>query len=248
MKKYLLFFFLTLLPEVMVNADDSGSCGNNITWTYLEATKTLTFSGIGEIPGQRPWFKYNDFITKVIIEEGITSIGDGAFGNCKTCSSIKIPNSVTNIGKRAFANCSSLTSIIIPKGVSAIGEKAFEGCDALVSVTFHCREIGSWFDGCKSLKELIFGEEVTSIGVNSFRGCSGLTAITIPNSVTTIGWGAFEDCTSLTFISIPTSVISIGGSAFEKTPWYNNKPDGLLYVGKVAYKYKGTMPDNTNIV
>ena len=88
---------------------------------------------------------------------------------------------------------------------------------------------------------------VTSIGGVAFYGCSGLTSVTIPNSVTSIGSGAFDGCSALTSITIPNSVTSIGDRAFYKTSWYNNQPDGLVYAGKVAYKYKGTMPPKTSI-
>jgi hypothetical protein len=71
--------------------------------------------------------------------------------------------------------------------------------------------------------------------------------VTIGNSVTSIGESAFWCCSGLTSVTIPNSVTSIGESAFYKTAWYNNQPDGLVYAGKVAYKYKGTMPENTEI-
>ena len=89
---------------------------------------------------------------------------------------------------------------------------------------------------------------MTSIGDWAFAYCTGLSSITIPDSVTSIGERAFWGCKGLTSITIPDSVTSIGNAAFYNTAWYNNQPDGLVYVGKVAYKYKGTMPSNTSIV
>ena len=67
-------------------------------------------------------------------------------------------------------------------------------------------------------------------------------------SVTKIGYCAFYKCSSLNNIEIPNSVISIGDHAFYDTAWYNNQPDGVVYAGKVVYKYKGTMPSNTSII
>ena len=89
---------------------------------------------------------------------------------------------------------------------------------------------------------------VTSIGSCAFLECTSLTSIEIPNSVTSIGSNAFAYCTNLTSIDIPNSVTSIGGYAFYNTAWYNNQSDGLIYAGKVAYNYKGTMPQNTSII
>ena len=74
-----------------------------------------------------------------------------------------------------------------------------------------------------------------------------LTSVSIPNSVTYIGNYAFRNCTNLASISIPDSVTYIGSDAFENTAWYNNQPDGIICVGKLLYKYKGTMPENTNL-
>ena len=135
--------------------------------------------------------------------------------------------SVTSIGSNAFYYCTGLTSVIIPNSVTSIGESAFSGCSGLTSVDIP--------------------DSVTSIGNSAFSGCSGLTSIDIPNSVTSIGDRAFLGCSGLTSVTIPSSVTSIGDWAFERTPWYNNQPDGLVYAGLVAYKYKGTMPNGTCI-
>jgi len=81
----------------------------------------------------------------------------------------------------------------------------------------------------------------------AFLNCTGLTSITIPTGLTTIGIGAFKKASELTTITIPNSVTSIGSSAFHDTAWFNKQPDGLVYAGKVLYRYKGTMPANTII-
>ncbi|MBR5170696.1 MAG: leucine-rich repeat protein, partial [Muribaculaceae bacterium] len=111
--------------------------------------------------------------------------------------------------------------------VTAIGDGAFLRCPGLTSVNIP--------------------NSVTSIGACAFCECTGLTSIVIPNSVTSIGYEAFMDCTGLTSIDIPNSVTAISSYAFYNTAWYNNQPDGLVYAGKVAYKYKGTMPSGTNM-
>ena len=88
---------------------------------------------------------------------------------------------------------------------------------------------------------------VTSIGEFAFKDCTGLTSVTIPTSVTSIGEEAFRGCTGLTSVTIPNSVTEIGYSAFGGTPWYNNQPDGVVYIGKVAYEFKGEMASGTAI-
>ncbi len=135
-----------------------------------------------------------------VIPNCITSIGDLAFYNCSSITSITIPDSVTSIGDSAFRNCSSLTSITIPDSVTSIGDDAFNGCSSLTSVTIpdSVTSIGGYaFSGCSSLTSITIPDSVTSIGWYSFSRCSGLTSITIPDSVTSIGYNAFRDCNSL---------------------------------------------------
>ena len=141
-----------------------------------------------------PWFDDRYEIKKVVIEDGVTSIGNYAFFYCQNLASVEIPNSVTSIGKSAFYYCISLTSVEIPNSVTSIGERAF--------------------DCCKSLTSVEIPNSVTSIGDNAFNGCESLTSVEIPNSVTSIGNYAFATCSNLTSVEIPNSVTSIGNYAF----------------------------------
>ena len=104
------------------------------------------------------------------------------------------------------------------------------------------------FYGSKFTK-VTFGEGVTWIGERAFYGCTSITSITIPESMTEIGNEAFYGCNSLTSVNIPenSQLTSIGSSAFDETPWCNNIADGVVYFGKILYKYKGEIPENTSI-
>ena len=136
---------------------------------------------------------------------------------------------VTGIDDHAFYQCDGLTSVIIPNSVTSIGEYAFEGCSNLTSVTIP--------------------SSVTIIGGGAFIECTKLTTLTIDaGSVTSIGSSAFSVCSNLTSVTIPSSVTRINENAFYETGWYNSQPNGLVYAGNVAYKYKGTMPNGTNII
>ena len=102
-------------------------------------------------------------------------------------------------------------------------------------------------DSQLSIPEELDGYSVSSIGYTAFSGCTSLKKVTIPDSVTDIGSSAFEGCTNLASIAIPDGVNTIGGNAFYNTVWYDNQSDGVVYAGKVAYTYKGKMPENTTI-
>jgi len=156
-------------------------------------------------------------LTSITIPESVTSIGDKAFDGCYSLTSIAIPGSVTSIGDYAFYDCKSLTSITIPGSVTSIGDYAFCGCCSLTGITIpeSVTSIGDKaFDGCYSLTGIAIPGSVTSIGDYAFFGCRSLTSITIPGSVTRIGDYAFCGCCSLTGITIPESVTSIGEGAF----------------------------------
>ncbi len=152
-----------------------------------------------------------------IIPNNVTSIGEYAFSNCTSLTSITIPNSVTSIGRSAFYGCSGLTSITIGNGVTTIGSYAFSNCTSLTSVTIpnSVTSISNGaFSDCTSLTSITIPNGVTSIGEEAFFKCTSLTTVTIGNSVTSIGEEAFYKCTSLTTVTIGNSVTSIDDYAF----------------------------------
>lgn len=184
-------------------AADSGFFGESLTWT-LDSSGTLTISGEGamqDCPNRSSPFFDNQIIQKVIISEGVTSIGTGAFSFCTGLKSVRIADSVTSIGEFAFEFCEELTDITIPDGVICIGAGAFEGCSSLTGITLPTGITSindSTFSRCAALTSIAIPAGVISIGDSAFRFCTGLTDITIPKSVERIGGDAFSDCENLT--------------------------------------------------
>ena len=180
-------------------------------------------------------------VSEYIIGEGVTSIGDYAFENCRSLTSITIPNSVTSIGDYAFRGCIGLTSITIPNSVTSIGGSVFYGCSSLTSVTIPNSVTSiedSAFKGCIGLTSITIPNSVTSIGDQVFCNCTGLTSVAIPNSVTSIGFLAFSGCTSLSSVTIPNSVTSIGGSAFHGCTSLSSVtiPNSVTSIGSSAFR------------
>ena len=181
--------------------DLSGTCGDDVTYTFDPVTGTLTISGTGDMPkdlsssADVPWAALRPYIQSAVINEGVTSICSAAFYGCARLSTVKIPDSVTSIGDAAFEFCSGLTDITIPAGVRRIGKNAFDGCSKLTSVTI--------------------SNGLRTIGNYAFVDCSSLKSITIPGSVVSIGSFAFKDCSDLGSVTIGNPEAEIGGSGHD---------------------------------
>ncbi len=227
----------------------SGYCGGegdgtNLTWTFDEATGTLSISGTGDMAHYAmygaPWDDYNDNIFTVTISSGVTSIGDNSFYSCSNMLSVEIPDSVTSIGESAFDGCDGLTSVEIPDSVTSIGKSAFDCCYGLTDVTIpdSVTSISDRaFACCYGLSDMTIPDTVTSIGEEAFYFCKNLTDITIPSSVTTIGDRAFGRCKSLTTITVSennTRYCSEDGVLFDKQKTtliqYPAGKQGITYV------------------
>ncbi|MEG2138087.1 MAG: leucine-rich repeat domain-containing protein [Oscillospiraceae bacterium] len=190
---------LTLAPGEVVG----GQCGDNLTWELAEDTGTLTISGTGAMwdyhsSGERsnaPWCAYATQLRRLVIADGVTTIGAWAFYYCGDLTgALTIPDGVTTIGQRAFNHCSGLTgNLTLPSSLTTIGEAALQGCGGLTG-------------------NLTLPSDLTAIGEAAFNGCSGLTgALTLPSGVTTIDGWAFAYCGGLTGnLAIPGGVTTIG--------------------------------------
>ena len=241
------------LSQKAADLIDSGTCGEQATWELYQ-DGTLYIKGSGAMSDysissdandtsfcSAPWYaSHRSDIQTVIIEDGITRIGEHAFTYCSAMHSVSIPDSVTEIGAEAFAGCSSLESVTIPDGVTKIGSAAFESCGSLKSVTIpsSVTTIGEWaFFGCDSLESVTIPGSVTEIGDWAFSDCGSLKSVTIPDSVTTIGEQAFSGCASLESVTIPGSVTEIGDWAFSDCVFLKSVtiPDSVTTIGECAF-------------
>lgn len=193
------------------------------SFTYDEATHTLTVSGSEPMPYSPNWGVIQYEIEHVVIEDGVLAIGGYAFYYCTQLKSISIPSSVITIGEYAFFNYCELTSISLPSSVRFIGANAFQSCSSLTSIDLPpVTEIKRYtFSYCSSLVSVNIPNTVTLIEYDAFGYCEKLTSIDIPASVTNIAGGnlynVFPNCTSLTSINVA-----------EDNPYYSSI-DGVVY-------------------
>ena len=184
--------------------------------------------------------------------EGATKIGDYAFYDCNSLTSITIPNGMTQINNYVFYRCSSLMSITIPDSIWNIGNSAFYGCSNLTSITIpdSVTSIGSdAFRGCSSLASITIPDRVKKIADRMFYNCSSLTSITIPDKVTSIGNSVFNNCASLTSIMIPDSVTSIGTYVFSGCSSLTSViiGNGVTKISFNAFSFCGTATESGTI-
>lgn len=243
----------------------SGTCGGALTWK-LDSKGTLTISGTGAMTdytksGVAPWNKDCEEIRFVVIENGVTTIGEYAFENCTLLESVVISDSVEKIGKYAFSGCSALKRISlpdsiaqigdyafrasgleavkIPEGVTLLGEGMFARCPNLQTVELPStlqtiREIAFIGSG---LNKIILPENLKYIGYECFYECTNLEEIKIPDSVTTLNYSEFEGCSSLKKVTLSKGLKSINQTMFARCHNLTEItiPDSITYIGEGAF-------------
>ena len=239
----------TVIKEDSIQDDEGNPSG--LQWK-LTKSGTLTISGKGDMPdfnfgnpsvSNRPWNDNIGSVQKIIIEDGVTSIGRNAFRKCDVYS-VSIPKSVKKIGDDAFRECRKISYVYL-EGVVTIGERTFQSCDNIRGVTlpacikeigsaafFQCQQLLSVgfdpdtesvtvgddiFNSCWRLMDVTLPKTMNQIGKNMFYSCMALPGLIIPEGVTSIGEGAFTNCSYMTTVFIPKSVKQIGIAAFAKS-------------------------------
>lgn len=188
----------------------SGTFGAGLKWSYDGATQELKISGSGSIPTDNlPWRDYEESIRTIIIEEGITSVGEYTFWKYPNLTSVTLPSTFTRIGKSAFKECLNLTSINFPDRLMQIGEYAF--------------------DGCSFLQDVKLPNNLRIMGTSCFKG-TAIKTIEIPSSMITIPQRAFDECYYLETITLPNTLRGIETCAFKNCSGLRS----VIYKGTTA--------------
>ncbi len=213
----------------------TGFTGTDTVVTVPATVATLPVKVIGDNA-----FKDKTTITSVALPNGIITVGKYAFQGCSALTSVNIPSSVTSLGEGAFYLCTKLPSIVVPSSVTSLGAGAFSNCTALTSVNIpsSVTAINMYtFDKCTSLTSITIPSSVTVLGEGVFRDCSALKSIDIPSGVTNIPKVVFQHCAALTSVNIPYGVTFIDDTAFVLCYSLTRVtiPSSVTYIGRYAF-------------
>ncbi len=267
----LLLSLVTVLStlSVYVFAEDlSGSCGEKLTWTF-DSEGTLTIDGTGEMENfwTPPWYDQRRSVKKVIINEGVTSIGEFAFVYCLSLKEVSIPSTVKTINFGAFKGCELLETITLAKNpvfemkngclINPKEKKLVVGTTKGViptdgSVTI----IGDYaFQYRYFIKEIYIPESVTRIGYGAFECCGALENVVFEESEKvveiTIDDYAFNLCSKLKSIKLPKNVKSIGYYAFNTSDftiigYSNSTAEKYAVENNISFLNLDTLPKETD--
>lgn len=199
---------------------ESGKCGNELSWSF--SAGTLVITGKGEMtnftePDMAPWYHLREEITRIVLPEGLTRIGNLAFFGCKNLKTAVIPEYVKRIGEYAFANCEKLEMLYLGVRVADIAYAAFSGCTSLSALRLPdgLERIGDQaFSRCDSLVTVTIPINVKYIGAQAFSYCENLVSVDIKAYISAIPEWMFYGCENLSTVSLSPAVISAGDYAF----------------------------------
>lgn len=179
------------------------------------------------------------------VPNGVTTIGESAFADCRNLTAVTISDGVTDIGIGAFEHCGKLTSVVLPSSVTAIGGGAFcySGLTSIVIPDSVTNLGGALFSECHNLTSVVLPKGMTSIGERTFETCESLESVTLPDGVTAIGDRSFARCSKLTAVNIPNGVTKMGDFAFAFCYELASVdiPDGVTSIGKAAFSHCESM-------
>ena len=199
----------------------SGTCGESATWS-ISAEGVLTISGTGAIgdysENDAPWQSLRADITAIVIEKGITRIGNYAFHDCRVATSAALPEGLVEIGENAFRSCGALEGINLPPELTTIGIGAFYYTSALTSITIP-GSVETFSDAFNDsgLETVTIEHGVDEVDSYAFCNCYHLKSVNLPDSIQSIGNYAFNGCQQLEELDLPEGITSFGEYAFANT-------------------------------
>lgn len=221
----LLCLVLCLTPiETKAKAATTGVDENGNTWVYDKITKTLTFSGDGNISDfeldghsdEPKWYKWSDETEHIVIEDGIKGIGSDAFCDFVNVKSITMSDSVTRINNSAFSWCVELKTVRLSNNLKMIGNDVFAGCNSLkvLKLPNTLSKMGK-LGGCPKLLNIQIPDSVKNVPKGAFEECYNLKNIVLPQNLKTIESNSFWGCKKLNKLVLPNSLKNVYMSAFQ---------------------------------
>ena len=231
-----------------------GTCGENLTFRTDHSTGTLYIEGTGAMydytSTSMPWYAFKEKFNKVVVANGVTTIGENAFWNCRTIERVTLGNTVQSIGKYAFGGCESLESVNLPNSLTSIGGQAFGNCESLESIAIPSGVTslaGSTFASCTALKTITLPTTLTKIGVAAFSRCFGLQ--TVNYAGTQEDWNAVEILDSndpLLAVKPQTGDVIRTGTCGENVTYILNETTGLLTISGTGAMYDYELVGNAS--
>lgn len=236
-------------PEVI-----TGSCGENISYSFLPGEWILNITGTGNMDDGCPWYKYSNYIMELSFSEGITKIGNYTCQNMPRIKKVAIPSTVTSVGSYAFSN-TKLSEISLPNGLLEIGAHAFSGCYINgVSLPETLESIGDNAFSSTLLQSVVLPESCKTLGESIFAGCSQLLTAQLPKTLNSIPRSMFDQCVNLTSVNLPETLQTIENASFRSTALEEVAiPLSVTSIGNAVFQYctslkKASLPNSITTV